>query len=467
MSTFPYAFPKTLVLNGTVASVTSGNTYANSWELQAGDFGLFDVNTKAVVTTSNVGSHPYVYAAQGSFYTVDSLGNTPLGRLKESVKTQGINAKYVTKFYKKTPVTALNHIIQIGGTASSLNFEAGQTYQLRVETKGSQALRVLNRHMYKNVPFYTGCASNDCLTGCDKEYVDPASVLYGWASYINTDPLLSIFVRATAYVRALSTTTTGATTASTTLPVTSVGSGATAIVAGQLVQGTGISPNTTVVSVSSLNVTLSNVATVANGATVTFNNAVTSAYSPVANSTTPPTDVAFLILSGGYTDTTFNDCSFNPYDFYQVEPLIIYASIVDEKGDPCSTGPVANSNVGTNTSEIQAPVQPQGVGETVLRDLLLSMEYDGIHFNTDPRMRQVENNPALSAVNRTHLYTRYYIQYHIPTHINPNNTVASNQYLVCFAFDASVSTSDFETLITDWLLQHNPQVLVSGAVQIL
>lgn len=449
MSSFPYAFPKTLILNGTVA------TTGTSGDLTAGQFGLFDKATNAVVTTGNVASHPYVYAAQGSFYTVDSLGNTPLGRLKESRKTQGINAKYATKFYKQAAIAPANHILKIGGTANALDFEAGKTYHLRVELKGSPALRVLNRHMYKHVPFFTGCATNDCLGGCDAEFVDPGTVFKGWADYINADPLLKLMVAAVAYEQKAATTAASDLDADVTVVVAS----GTGIAVGQLVQGVGILPETYVSAVSGTTVTLSKASgVIASGAALTFSAAIDGTYSAAANSTTASNKIVFLKLSAGYTDTSFNDCSFNPYDFVQVEPLIIYASIVDEQGDPCESGPKVNSNVGQNATELQAPVQPQGLGETVLRDLLLSMEYDGIHFNTDPRMREIEKNPALSAVNRTSQYTRYYIQFHVPTHMNPNNTVASNQYLVCFAFESSVDASAFETLLSAWFAANNPLV---------
>lgn len=449
MSNYPYAFPKTFILNGTVA------TTGTSGALTAGQFGLFDKNTNAVVTTSNVATYPYVYAAQGSFYTIDKLANTPLGRLKESRKTQGINAKYVSKFYKKVSVAPANHILKIGGTASALAFEADKTYHLRVEFKGSPALRVLNRHLYKHVPFFTGCASGDCLTGCDKEYVDPGVVMKGWADYINADPLLSTMSIATPYVQAAATTVSSDTDADVTVVVAS----ATGIVVGQLVQGAGIKPNTFVTNIAGTTITLSKATGVlTTSQAITFNTVIDDSYSAAANDTTPSAKVVFLVISAGYTDSTFNDCSFNPYDFVQVEPLIIYASLVDEIGNPCESGPKINSNVNQNTTEIQAPVQPQGIGETVLRDLLLSMEYDGIHFSTDPRVREIEKNPALDAVDRTSTYTRYYLQFHVPTHVMPTNTMGSNQYLVCFAFESSIDTSAFETLITTWLAANNPTV---------
>lgn len=453
MSNFPYALPKQLIGDGTVA------TTGDSGDLTALDLGMFDKNTHVVVTSGNAASHPYVYLAQGSAYSVDALGNTPLGRLKESIKTNGINAKYVTRFYKIASQAAAAHILRIGG-ATALNFESDKTYTLRVEAKGSPALRMLNRQLYKHVPFFTGCASSDCLAGCDKEYVDPASVYLGWATYINRDPLLSQLVVAAAYKQAAATTMTN-----TGADAIIVVADATGIVVGQLAIGAGITPGTTVASISGTSITLSAVTTVISGGTaVTFNTPVTSSYTPSANSTTAFTTIAFMTLNAAYVDTSFSTCVFDPIDFYQKEPIILYASLVDSDGNPCTDGPKINSNTSENTVELQAPVSPEGVGETVIRDYILSRQYEGIRYSTDARFREVEKDPIFSVVDKTKLFTRYYLQFHVPVFSNPSNTFSSTQYLVSIAFESTVSVSAFETLMAAWLTANNPSVSLETIV---
>lgn len=449
MSTFPYALPKLLVLNGTVK--TTGTSAA----LTAGDFGIYDKNDHTVVTTGNVASHPYVYMAQGSYFTVDHVGNTPLQGLQESVKTVGINAGYVSKFYKITHKVAKNYILQIGGT-SALNFESDKTYRLRVEAKGAEILHSLNRHLYYNVPYFTGCPSSDCLTGCDKEYVDPASVMLGWADYITANPLLSTFVRAQAFKP---TADTGITATYVEGATTALLSADPAVAVGKYIIGAGINAKITAYNTGT-NVATLDTAVVTSGtaAAVVIATLLDSTYTPTANSTTAFTTLPFLVLTAAYTDTVFGDCSFNPYDFYQTEPILLYAALVNEDGDPCSTGPVINSNVGTNTTIIQDPVQPQGVGETVIRDYLKSREYMNIHFATDPRRREIEKDPVFTVVNRAHYFDRYYLQFSVPVKTNFTNTFSSNQYLVGFAFDAANSASTFETLVAAWLAANNPSV---------
>jgi hypothetical protein len=445
MSTFPYAHQKLLVLNGTVA------TTGNSSNLTAGGFGLFDKSSNTVVTAANAAAHSYVYLAQGSYYAADKVGNSPLVGLKESVKSPGINAKYVRRFYKVLAQNPARQILKIGGT-TAVQFFADTTYRLRVEAKGSAALRLLNHDLYKNVSFYTGCAATDCISGCDKEYVDAAKVYKAWADYINADPLLSLFVKATAYTQGATTTATYA-AGTNTVTVASVAG----ITIGQTVSGPGVYG--TVTAINALVLTLNTTAT-ASGTTVpvSVGTIVADNYVPVANSTTAPTNIAYLVLEGAYVDTVFSDCSFNPIDYYQKEPVILSASLVDEKGDPCLVEVSINSNTNENVIEIQAPVQGEGLGETVLRDYIQSREYEGIHFSKHPRKRDVELDPLFSVVSRTHSYNRYYLQFSVPRFTNASNTFSNDQFLYGFAFDATVNTTAFETLMNAWLAANNPSV---------
>ena len=73
-----------------------------------------------------------VYLAQGSFHTTDRLGSTFHGGYKETVKTKGINPKYVSKFYVTEPGTALNDIWTV--CAEDCALECETTYRLRVDS---------------------------------------------------------------------------------------------------------------------------------------------------------------------------------------------------------------------------------------------------------------------------------------------------------------------------------------------
>jgi hypothetical protein len=445
MPTFPYAHQKLLVLNGTV--VTSGNSSA----LTAGDFGLYDKNSNVAVSIANAAAHPYVYLAQGSYYTSDKAGNTPLTGLKESVKSPGINAKYVRRFYKIAAQKPASQVLKVGGTAG-VQFLADVTYRLRVEAKGAAALRLLNHDLYKHVPFYTGCGSTDCLSGCDKEYVDSGKVYKGWADSINADPLLSLFVRATAYTQ-ITTTTATYTTGASKITVASVAG----LVVGQTISGSGVYG--VITSINGLDLILNNSVTAsATAAPVSAAKIIDATYVPAANSTTLPVNVAYLVLEVAYIDTVFSDCSFHPTDFYQKEPVIVYVSLVDERGDLCSEGPHINSNINENTIELQAPVQGEGLGESVIRDYIQSRQYEGIHFSKFSRKREIELDPVFTVVSRGHSYNRYYLQFNVPRFANSTNTFSNDQFLYGFSFDSSVNTNSFEDLMNAWLTANNPSV---------
>lgn len=434
-----------MVLNGRV------NTTGDSSTLTAGAFGMYDKNTNAVVTAANAAASPYVYLALGSYYSSDSVGNSPLVGLKESIKSPGINAKYVRRFYKINYKFPANMILKVGGEAG-VQFNSDYTYRLRVEIKGSPALRTLNRHLYKHVPFFTGCPSETCLSGCEKEYVDPGLVYKGWADYINADPLLSLFIKATPLSEiATKTAQSTAAVASITL------NDATGVTVGQYIVGPGVYGK--VVGVAGNLVSLDQPTTVTGtGIPVSVAQLVDGAYVPVPNSTIPPVKIAYLIIEAAYVDTVFGDCSFNPIDFYQKEPIILYASLVDETGNPCLTGPHINSNTGENTLDIREPVQPEGLGETVLRDYIKSREYEGIHFNRKARKREVEIDPAFQVVARGDVFTRYYLQFNVPRFSNSTNTFNNDQFLYGFAIDGNNETDAFEALMGAWLTANNPAV---------
>ena len=91
---------------------------------------------------------------------------------------------------------------------------------------------------------------------------------------------------------------------------------------------------------------------------------------------------AGIIINGAYVDTKFGDCSFQLSDFYEKEPVKLYASEVDLNGDPCTFDSLCT------VTECQG-LQAQGLGETILRDLTLSESYRQNFLATDIRIREI------------------------------------------------------------------------------
>lgn len=412
---FPNAFKKSyigaVVLAGSPAvntlSLASSGTTAN---LTAGQIGVYNPKTFAVITSApSAGTIQPFLLVQGSYYTVDKISPT-LGGYQESVKSKSINPKYVSKFFTVAAETAQNQIISVGwdqsltgGTASTgFVFYCGKTYNLRIDLKGSPALRFLSHNIYHTFDAYTGCCANGCDQPCTGAPVDAATVLLKWADQINADPIVSNFIQAAVYVQ-----TTG---------------------------GSPVAPT---------------------GKTLV----TTAGYTP--NTATPLSVIASLQLTVAYTDTVFGNCSFTYTDKYELEPLFIFTSVTDETGDPCATKNFGNSSQPSGTTagtfngvkELQIPRQANGVGDTVLREYILFQRYlqnsfpDGSSVDSI-RLREVLHDTALSTITRGALYDKVCLLHNIPRLYNSTGIFDNDQYLIVINVPTGTVTTNLTSLIS-------------------
>ena len=264
-------------------------------------------------------------------------------------------------------------------------FLCGETYTLRVDIKGSPALRYLNHNAYILADYYTGC----CPTGAIAPTpVDSTLVMIGWAQRIVNYPVVSPFV----------------------LPIV-------VDEAGNLWYKPG---------------TLDN-----------LGQPVANTWDKYVSTGHVDGECAGLILNGAYVDTKFGDCTFQVSDFYEKEPVRLYASEVDLNGDPCTFGGICV------ITECQ-PTQAQGFGETVLRELILSEKYRQNFFHSDFRIREItQGNQIVNVIDRTALYTKYYLLHSVPRFNNPSSTFDTDQYLLEFVTNDLITS--FEDDINDWL----------------
>lgn len=370
---FSHAFRKDFLPASTTLA-SSGTTA----DLSAGAIGFFNAKTFAALTSA--GATPFILA-QGSYFTSDKIGPFH-GGYKESVKSKVINPKYVSRVIKVAAKTPLNQI----KTLEFCNLECGKTYRLRLDLKGSPALRFLSHNIYRTLDAFTGCCADESNPGL----VDPTIAAIAFAKQVNNDPILKNFI--------------------------------------------------------SVAVKNTADATVAAGSYDTF--------TPAGSIT--ETSKAKLVITVAYADTKFGTCTFTPTDHYELEPLFIYSSMLDETGDPCHT------NCFTET-ETQAPRQASGSGETVLRALILDGRYrqeaypDSTHVD-HLRMREIEANPGLANVNRSGLYDQVLILHSVPRFNNPTSTFDNDQYLLVLNVPTGTST----TAITDFVV--NSAVAAGNAV---
>lgn len=455
MSTFDL-HPKLFLTNGTI------KTTGTSANLNAGELGLYNVNTHQVVTVANAASHPAAYIAQGSYYPTDKIAKVQ-GGYKESIKspafTKGINPKNVTRWYKVAPTAAVSQVVRMfyDGTTTGTGptFLCGKQYFLRLEAKGEPVLRFINRYIYKHFAVRTACCANDCSAPCTDEAVDAATVMWNYANQINIDPLFSNFVVARAITKSAASLT-NTTVGSAVVVVAS----ATGIAVGQRVIGAGIPFGATVVSISGLNITLSIVATAtATAVPTTYNTVVSTSYVSPVLAADKALVVAGLEVEVVYSETVFGDCSFNQADYVNDQFIEILGSMVYQNGDICESGEVVmNHSTGAGWTEVRAFNIPEGLGEFVLREYIASQNQSGIFFSHDPRSRETSNNTALSAVDRTANYFRYYMIYNVAVKGNASNTLSQDQYILCFAIKQGLPVTNFEALFAAWFAALNPAI---------
>ena len=414
------------------------------------------------------------YIVQGSYHTVDSIGNNPgHGGYTESVKSKGINPRFISRLYSTDCITAEKSTSAI--TVGPECVPCGESLYLRLDVKGSPALRFLNHNAYA-----IGDSANVCCVD-DQTYIDPAAALAAAGGQLLADPLISPFVRerqwgavaagveitqASGLSGVDSTSTVGAGGADYTPgDIVSIDTGSSlavvrvtftapgGAVAGfeVLASGSGYSAAT----VATTNIEVANPA--AAGFTVDVvvdTDLETYSIAQVTDGTyTPSTDPvgdavsATLHVEGAYTETKFGNCSFDTRDFYGKEPVQIIASVLDETGDPCSDCGTVVNTPGTMASTI---------GETVLRDILMTESYMQSPYNQgnvdSSRIREIEgSNDILASVDRTALYKTYVIQHTVPRFNNPTGVFDNDQYLykiyVKCSDDATIQ--NVETLMTD------------------
>ena len=448
-------------LNQLSAISTTGGGLTATTATTDGYIGWFSPSTNLSLAIGSGSSCCNAYLAGSAIYSNDKIG--PLtGGYQETNKSKMVNPKYVSRFYSVDPCAPQNNVIHVGstywtagggvltetilvngsgyaltgvttvtgGTGSGLvvsftadglgnvltvtvlnpgkgytagdvvtlvgggndatvtintvtashaqvgcgitpdcckEYLCGETYSLRLDVKGSPALRFLNHNAYNTVDAYTGCCPAGAIA---PTAVDSTEVMILWANGLTTNPIVGPFVQIVVQAED-----------------------------GSLLYA----PGTSAAFLA------------ANGA-ITWDHYVSPGHVVGA--------CAGLILNGAYVDTKFGDCSFQLSDFYEKEPLQLYASEVDYNGDPCAFTTLCV------VTECQG-LQVQGLGETVIRDLTLSESYRQNFLATDIRIREItQGNQIVSSVNRASLYWRMYLQHNVPRTYNPSGTFDADQYML-------------------------------------
>jgi len=378
------------------------------------------------------------------------------GGYQETTKSKMINPKFINKFYRTDSAAAVSNMIGIGSTPNLTSglaagtcvpsFYCDETYHLRLDVKGSPVLAYLNRNLYNTLDAYTGCCDGPIPT-----LVDPVSVMASWMAGIVNDPILNGQSKEQRLVNVgVTATCDEGVTWDLYLP-------ANEFVA---VEGIYFAADGT---------TLNAVGTAFAASTVSAGGQSFASVRPITayvSTFTPatPNCTGGIVLESAYMETKFGNCTFQPSDNYEIEPLIMQASMLDESGDTCtfdhlcvSDGISPSSATGAVIAALRPAVHVMGTGESVLRDLILSQSYEQNNVSTDLRIREVTNgNDIVGAVDRNALYTVYNILHVVPRYNNASGTFDNDQYLLCIPM-TGIDT-DFEAFVNAWLTGANNPV---------
>lgn len=416
-------------------NVPVGTIAASLSNLPAGYFGFFDKEFNSV-NTATITSPGYkccpLYVASSSVLTNDKIGSFH-GGYKETNKSKLINPKYVQSCYSVEACTPKQAIVSVGNTptmtdagnyadaceavadqfldpnmfqgGTSCNtccyeFLCGETYYLRIDVKGSPALRALNHNAYQTLSAYTGCCPAGAVA---PTLVDSTLVFIEWAKALVINNYLKPFI----------------------LPVVFDEAGAP-----WYAPGTTVDPINPAVPVPTI------AAGPNAGLPQTWDNYISPGHVVGA--------CGGMRLFGAYVGTVFGDCTFQLTDFFEREPIKIYASLVDYNGDPCVFEGICvyNDCLG---------LQGMGFGDTVLKDFVKGQSYLQNFFHSDFRIREITQGYDMStAIPRNALYKRYFILHSVPRFNNPTGTFDNDRYMLEIITPAA-GNATLDTFLTEWL----------------
>tara|TARA_R110000868_G_scaffold226197_1_gene478761 strand:- start:1905 stop:2735 length:831 start_codon:yes stop_codon:yes gene_type:complete len=260
---------------------------------------------------------------------------------------------------------------------------------MRMDVKGSPALRFLNHNAYAIADSANIC----CATG--QTYLDPALVLATMGNMMLTDPLIAPFVAEAS------------------------GGGVAVDVAGVI--------------------TVYTIAEVLDGTYVASVDPVTDDVSATIN------------FVGAYVDTKFGNCSFDTRDHFNSEPVQIIPSLLDETGNPCNDCGTVSSTPGvmeqTQGEEVirdlimseryrQSPYNQGNTDSARIREIEMS----------DELLAAVDRNVTYRAYYIQHTVPRF----NNPTGVFDNEQYVYKIYVKCSDTDAQTELEALFTGLVTW-----------------
>tara|TARA_R110000751_G_scaffold69655_2_gene141364 strand:- start:1524 stop:3041 length:1518 start_codon:yes stop_codon:yes gene_type:complete len=456
MAYFNHAFGKGLYLKVLKNAPTVGGVTQTSANLTtAGDFAFIGADYKVLSAAGIANVQAGFYLAQGAFMANDKIGNNPgHGGYKETTKSKMIMKKYISDMWitECNNEAAGRHVVQIApilsdsnsagavGTVAKSCFPCGKDPILRVDVKGTAALRLLNHNAYQslsgslpmpnaaaiaNASFPANGVDMCCLaqdlnaagtTG--HSGIAPSIVAINFRDQFNNDPIMSKLGTATLYVNRLA--------APTGVPLDLIVAGSAQEMAIYNGGARGVVSTTTGGAD-----TMTGIAANATGTTSFFSNNRWS--------------VVIDLFTSCQLQTQWTACTFDTRDFYLLGGLSVAADLQDEVGEPCVAcqGFVVDGAVGANAYNARLFTQRRTSADTAINDILLTENYRQSPYNQgnrdSQRMREQEGMSGIvtelgrdggegAAAACNGKYKIYHLLHNVPRFNNPSGVFDNDQY---------------------------------------
>lgn len=356
-----------------------------------------DGENKDVVLSTTAGETitpaPFVIAGT-TLRPKDKIGKFMAGF--QSLNTsKKINPKFIDRIYVVLPQEAKNAYVTIGASKGEdgelalcdYPFECGTTYNLQLNVKGNVVASTLMHNYFRRVPAYVSCCGVDNTSTADIETsVDTIKVYYEWAKNIKADLLLEDLVEVVLY-------------------------------AGK--EGD---------DVADLQAYTKDGIELDGEETLKFEELEKAFEGEDA-----PT-VGYLKVVAAFEETMFGNCTWQKNEYLELQPMEIYASLVDTEGNPCFK-PLC--------IERFAGEQKTRTGDSLLKEVILDESYHQRFFNSDLRKREAEGaDGVMKYIDRAAQYPGVYLLHSIPRKQNPSSTFDNDQYLIQIITTGDATVSD-------------------------
>lgn len=161
-------------------------------------------------------------------------------------------------------------------------------------------------------------------------------------------------------------------------------------------------------------------------------------------------------VTAGYIDPKFGNCSFNPLDYYETQPVKMELSLLQEDGDRCDVAAwpsVQQAKIGRISRQS---------GEYILREVIMKTDAYQKHvkqFDLEPRMREAFDMNLLGTVDRNAFYNLYYVRYKA-SYAYSSRKNEQEKFTTVFAFkEGDPSAKTFEENVLNVLTKRSGKVL--------